>query len=416
MDVAVIGAGVGGLTLALELHEAGIPCRIYEATSELREIGVGINVLPHASAELRRLGLEAELASVAITTTESAFFNRFGQLIRVEPAGLLAGYAAPQFSMHRGDLQRVLADAVRARMGPDAIVTGHRCTHVEDDGMGVLVSFESPQGAALPDAYADVAVACDGVHSAVRKQFYPDEGEPVYSGINTWRGVTRWPAIKGGASMIRVGWFTTAKMVIYPIRDSIDEAGNQLVNWLVEIETPRRISRDWNRLGAIDDFIGAIEDWHFDWLDVPAMIRAADTILEYPMVDQDPIERWSFGRVTLLGDAAHPMVPRGSNGAAQSILDARALRDALSAADDPAGALTAYQDARLPATAKVVLANRIMPPDVLLWEVHDRTGDRPFDRIEDVISESEMQEISRRYKRIAGLSNEQQSAPEQASA
>jgi 2-polyprenyl-6-methoxyphenol hydroxylase-like FAD-dependent oxidoreductase len=216
--------------------------------------------------------------------------------------------------------------------------------------------------------------------------------------------------------MIRVGWFTTAKMVIYPIRDSIDEAGNQLVNWLVEIETPRRISRDWNRLGAIDDFIGAIEDWHFDWLDVPTMIRAADTILEYPMVDQDPIERWSFGRVTLLGDAAHPMVPRGSNGAAQSILDARALRDALSATDDPAGALTAYQDARLPATAKVVLANRIMPPDVLLREVHDRTGDRPFDRIEDVISESEMQEISRRYKRIAGLSNEQQSAPEQASA
>jgi 5-methylphenazine-1-carboxylate 1-monooxygenase len=411
MDVAIIGAGMGGLTLALELHEAGIPCRVYEAVPELAELGVGINVLPHASAELCRLGLESELARVGITTRESAFFNRFGQLIGTEPAGRFAGYATPQFSIHRGDLQRVLADAVLDRLGPDAIVMGHRCTGAEQDDNGVRVSFESPDRAPLPEVRASVLVACDGVHSAIRKQLYPDEGEPLYSGINIWRGVTAWPAILGGATMIRVGWYSTGKMVIYPIRDAIDDAGNQLVNWAVEIETPRQVARDWNRRGEITDFIGAFEDWHFDWLDVPAMIRAADAILEYPMVDQDPLDRWTFGRITLLGDAAHPMVPRGSNGAAQSILDARALRDALLATPgDPAAALTAYERMRLPATAEVVRANRAVPPDILLKEVLDRTGDQPFDRIEDVISAEEIRAISERYKRIAGFSKDTMTA------
>ena len=406
MDVAIIGAGMGGLTLALELHEAGIPCRIYEAVPELAPLGVGINVLPHASAELCRLGLEEALAKVAITTRESVFFNRFGQLIYTEPAGQFAGYDTPQFSIHRGDLQMVLADAVRERLGEDAIVMGHKCTTIDQDKEGVNVGFESPAGEKLPDVRANIVVACDGVHSTVRKHFYPDEGGLRYSGVNIWRGVTRWPAILSGASMIRVGWLTTGKMVIYPIRDSIDAAGNQLINWAVEIETPRHITRDWNRRGEIGDFIEAVDDWVFDWLDVPAMIRAADQILEYPMMDQEPLDRWTFGRVTLLGDAAHPMVPRGSNGAAQAILDAQELRRALVHIDDPTAALTAYQQVRLPATAEVVRANRIMPPDILLKEVLDRTGDKPFDRIEDVISEEEMSAISQRYKRIAGFDQE----------
>ena len=209
-----------------------------------------------------------------------------------------------------------------------------------------------------------------------------------------------------GASMVRAGWLSSGKMVIYPIRDSIDAQGRQLVNWLAEIETDREVTRDWNRRGEIGDFIHSFEDWHFDWLDVPEFIRAADTILEYPMVDQPPLDRWTFGRVTLLGDAAHPMVPRGSNGSAQAILDARELRRRLHELDDPAVALEAYQQVRLPATAKVVSANLEVPPDILLKEVLDRTGDQPFDRIEDVISQDEMREISERYKRIAGFSKE----------
>ncbi|GAB3041994.1 flavin-dependent oxidoreductase [Parafrigoribacterium mesophilum] len=406
MDVAIVGAGIGGLTLALELHDAGIPCRVYEAVPRLAPLGVGINVLPHASAQLGRLGLLDELAKLAVTTRESVFFNRFGQLIYAEPCGRYAGYATPQFSIHRGDLQKVLADAVLERLGPDAIALGHRITGFEQDDTGVNLAFESDAGELLPSVRASVLIACDGVHSVVRRHFYPDEGEPRYSGVNTWRGVTRWQPILSGASMVRAGWLSSGKMVIYPIRDSIDAQGRQLVNWLAEIETDREVTRDWNRRGDIGDFIHSFEDWHFDWLDVPAMIRAADTILEYPMVDQPPLDRWTFGRVTLLGDAAHPMVPRGSNGSAQAILDARELRHRLHALDDPAAALEAYQQVRLPATAKVVSANLEVPPDILLKVVLDRTGDQPFDRIEDVISQDEMQEISERYKRIAGFSKE----------
>jgi 5-methylphenazine-1-carboxylate 1-monooxygenase len=406
VDVAIVGAGIGGLTLALELHDAGIPCRVYEAVPKLAPLGVGINVLPHASAQLSQLGLLDALATVAVTTRESVFFNRFGQLIYAEPCGRYAGYATPQFSIHRGDLQKVLADAVLDRLGADAIALGHRCTGFDQDDSGVTVSFESDAGEWLPSVRASVLIACDGVHSIVRRHFYPNEGEPRYSGVNTWRGVTRWQPILSGASMVRAGWLATGKMVIYPIRNAIDAQGRQLVNWLAEIETDREVTRDWNRRGHIDDFIHSFEDWHFDWLDVPAMIRAADTILEYPMVDQAPVDRWTFGRVTLLGDSAHPMVPRGSNGSAQAILDARELRNRLQELDDPAAALEAYQQVRLPATAKVVSANLAVPPDILLKEVLDRTGDKPFDRIEDVISQAEMREISERYKRIAGYSKE----------
>jgi 5-methylphenazine-1-carboxylate 1-monooxygenase len=248
-----------------------------------------------------------------------------------------------------------------------------------------------------------VVIGCDGINSALRKQLYPAEGAPLYSGVNMWRGVTVWPSILTGASMIRAGWLATGKMVIYPIRDRVDGQGHQLVNWVAELETPRYRQRDWNRPGAIGDFIGAFEDWHFDWLDVPALIRRAATILEFPMVDQEPLPWWTRGRVTLLGDAAHPMYPRGSNGAGQAILDARALADALAAHADPARALAGYETTRLPATAAIVRMNRSNPPDAILREVYERTGDRPFRRIDDVISRDELAAISERYRRVAGI-------------
>jgi 2-polyprenyl-6-methoxyphenol hydroxylase-like FAD-dependent oxidoreductase len=234
---------------------------------------------------------------------------------------------------------------------------------------------------------------------------FPDEGEPRYSGVNMWRGVTRWQPMLSGASMVRAGWLAHGKMVIYPIRPT-DADGLQLVNWVAEIETPDYRKRDWNRAGALEDFIGAFADWHFDWLDVPAFIRAADSVLEFPMVDQDPLPRWSFGRVTLLGDAAHPMVPRGSNGAGQAILDARALTAAFVGNANPVAALAAYEQQRLEATTRIVLTNRSNPPDAILREVFQRTGDRRFNAIEDVISREELVGLSESYKQIAGYSKE----------
>jgi 5-methylphenazine-1-carboxylate 1-monooxygenase len=208
-----------------------------------------------------------------------------------------------------------------------------------------------------------------------------------------------------GASMVRAGWLSHGKMVIYPIRVTGSD-GLQLVNWVAEIETPTYRKRDWNRAGSLEDFIGAFADWHFDWLDVPSFIRAADSVLEFPMVDQDPLPRWSFGRITLLGDAAHPMVPRGSNGAGQAIVDVRVLTDALRQEADPVAALASYEKQRLEATTRVVLTNRTNPPDAILREVFQRTNDRPFADIDDVISREELVALSEGYKRIAGYSKD----------
>jgi 2-polyprenyl-6-methoxyphenol hydroxylase-like FAD-dependent oxidoreductase len=405
-DIIIVGAGIGGLTLGLALHAAGIPCRIFESAAEIRAVGVGINLLPHATKELAALGVEADLARVAITTLDATFFNRFGQLIYQEPVGRAAGYDHPQFSIHRGDLQMVLLNAFRARAGADRLLTNHHCIGLEQDDSGVSVHFsDGPGGAGRSTIRGRVAIACDGINSAVRKQFFPGEGEPRYSGVNMWRGVTRWKPILSGGSLVRAGWLSHGKMVIYPIRHA-DADGLQLINWVAEIETPVYRKRDWNRPGSIDDFIGAFADWHFDWLDVPALIRAADSVLEFPMVDQDPLPRWSFGRVTLLGDAAHPMVPRGSNGAGQAILDARALTSALLDNGDPIAALAAYEQQRLEATTRIVLTNRTNPPDAILREVFQRTNDQPFARIDDVISHDELVALSEGYKRIAGYSKD----------
>jgi 5-methylphenazine-1-carboxylate 1-monooxygenase len=404
-EVLIIGAGIGGLTLGLMLHRAGIPCRIYEAAPELKPVGVGINILPHASRELCELGLEDALASVSVITREFCFFNRFGQFIYSEPAGRFAGYDVPQFSIHRGDLQLALLDAFVARAGRDRVVLGWRCTCVDPD-TGVA-HFEDPAtGKPLEPQRGSVVVSCEGIHSTLRKQLYPDEGPPKYSGINMWRGVTRWRPILSGATMARIGWHQPAKLLLYPIRNAIDAEGRQLINWVIDVETPEYARNDWNRPGQLEDFLHLVADWHFDWLDVPQFLKSADRILEYPMVDQDPLPRWTFGRLTLLGDAAHPMYPRGANGAAQAILDARSLSDALKTHPDPIAALGAYESERLPATRDVVLANRRAPPDKILQEVYRRTGDRPFRHIDDVISSEELAALSESYKRIAGYDKE----------
>ena len=407
MEAIIVGAGIGGLTLALTLHEIGIASRVYESATEIRPIGAGVNILPHASRELCRLGLEDSLANLAVSTRESVFFNRFGQRIYSEPAGRYAGYDWPQFSIHRGDLQQLLLEAFRQRVGPDRLLMGCKCIGFEQSASQVRVRFvDAATGTAPIEREGDVLIACDGLHSNIRKQLHPHEGEPLYSGVNMWRGTSVWEPILSGASMVRAGWLATGKLVIYPIRNRVDDKGRQLVNWVAELATSKHAQRDWNRRGALSDFIGAYEDWHFDWLDVPAFIRAAEAILEFPMIDQDPLPWWSQGRVTLLGDAAHPMYPRGSNGAGQAILDARSLADCLAARGDVASALKAYESARLDATANVVRANRTNPPDAILREVFERTGDRPFARIDDVISQEELAALSDGYKRIAGYHRE----------
>jgi 2-polyprenyl-6-methoxyphenol hydroxylase-like FAD-dependent oxidoreductase len=405
-DIAIVGAGIGGLTLALGLHQAGISCRVYESAPEIKPLGVGINILPHAVRELDHLGLMEALSEVGVTTKESAFFNAHGQFVYSEPAGRYAGYKWPQFSIHRGDLQGVLLQAVRERIGEQAVVSDHRCAGFEQDDDGVTIRFEDNAGNARAPVRAALAVGCDGIHSAIRKQLYPNDGPPRYSGVNMWRGTIVMKPFLTGATMVRAGWLSVGKMVIYPIRDNVDGQGNQLINWVAEIEAEQPARRDWTGRGKLEDFFPAFADWHFDWLDVAAMIRNTGTILEYPMVDQDPLPRWSFGRVTLLGDAAHPMVPRGSNGAGQAILDVPCLVEHLRTLGLTPAALTAYDQIRVQATGDVVLMNRKAPPDAILKTVHELTGGKRFTAIEEVISKSELAAISNRYKNVAGLNKD----------
>ncbi len=370
---------------------------MFESAPEIKAVGVGVNLLPHATKVMGELGLVPALERVAVQTAEAAFFNRFGQLIYREPLGRRAGYEWPQLSIHRGDLQAVLLDAVNSRLGEERLHLGWHCTGFEQNDREVKVLFKGHDA-----VKGKAAIACDGIHSAIRRQLYPDEGEPRYSGVNMWRGVTRWKPILTGATMIRAGWLRTGKLVHYPIRSNIDAEGRQLVNWLWEIETPQYKRWDWNRAAKVEDFIADVEGWRFDWLDVPAFFRAAEIVLEYPMVDKDPLPGWSFGRVTLLGDAAHPMVPRGSNGAGQAILDAKVLGDCLLQQSDPVIALKSYESRRLQPTSTIVLENRSNPPDAILREVYERTGDRPFAKIDDVISTEELRALTDRYKKVAG--------------
>ena len=397
-DVLIVGGGIGGLTLALELSHRGIGCRVFESAPEIKAVGVGVNLLPHAMRVFAELGLQPALEKVAVETAEAAFFNRFGQLIYREPLGRRAGYEWPQLSIHRGDLQMILLEAFKQRIGADRLHLDAHCVSVSEEEKNVVLKFKngnSVRGAA--------AIACDGIHSVIRKQLYPAEGPPRYSGINMWRGVTRWMPVLSGASMVRAGWLKTGKLVHYPIRNHIDAQGRQLVNWLWEIETPVYKAWDWNRAARVEDFIADVEKWQFTWLDVPAFFRNAEVVLEYPMVDKDPLPAWTFGRVTLLGDAAHPMYPRGSNGAGQAILDARTLAECLvKEKSNVEKALKAYESERLGPTSNVVLENRRNPPDAILREIYERTGDRPFDRIDSVIGAEELKALSDRYKRVAG--------------
>jgi 2-polyprenyl-6-methoxyphenol hydroxylase-like FAD-dependent oxidoreductase len=408
MRVLIAGAGIGGLTTALSLHEAGIEALVVDSAQRLRPLGVGINLLPHAVRELTELGLGEDLADIGVPTSEMVHFDRFGGRIWADPRGRALGYDWPQYSVHRGELQMALLDAVLSRLGKDAVRTGTVLEGFEQDGGRVRARLRDRASGTAGTLPADVLVGADGLHSTVRAQLYPDEPAPLWNGIRMWRGVTESEPFLTGRTLAVAGSNARSKMVVYPISMRAERRGRALLNWVAEVKLAgdrTAGAADWNRKGRLEDVLPHFADWTFGWLDVPALIAGTAEILEYPMVDREPLDRWTFGRVTLVGDAAHPMYPIGSNGGSQAVLDARVLAYELARAADPGEGLLAYERERRETANAVVLACRDMPAERILRRVSERAPEG-FDAIEDVLTAEELARLTGAYRRTSFIDAE----------
>lgn len=403
MAILIAGGGIAGLAVALTCHQIGLKVRVFESVREMKPLGVGINLQPSAVRELFDLGLEQDLEEIGVRTRDYGMYSKKGLEIWTEPRGLWAGYRWPQFSVHRGLLHMMLYRALCDRAGPDCIATGWTATGFENDGDEALLHLVSASGEKRVERGA-IVIGADGIHSALRAQIAPNEGPPIWAGAVLWRGVTRAKPFRTGASMVMVG-HSRCRFVSYPISKTDPDTGLATINWIANLAFPpdaRWNKEDWNRRATLDDFLPRFRDWTFDWLDVPALARGATEVFEYPMVDRDPLERWTFGRMTLVGDAAHAAYPVGSNGAGQAIVDARKLGRAFLDHGLGPDALEAYEAEMRPVTTKVVLTNRSAGPDAILDVIEERCGGQ-FDRIEDVISRAELADHANRYKAIAGF-------------
>ena len=399
MHVLIAGGGVGGLALALMLHQRGVGCTVLEAAAEVKPLGVGINTLPHAIRELAALDLLPALDAVGIRTRELRYLNRFGQEIWKEPRGIWAGHEVPQFSIHRGHLHQVLWQAAEARLPKGALLRNARLQSFTQNAHGITAHLSD--GRSLS---GDVLIGADGIHSIIRAALHPDDGGIRWNGIQMWRGAVEWPAFEGGDTMIVAGDMKE-KLVLYPIGAGAS-AATRLANWVVcaqigDASKPPPRREDWSRPGQLDEVLAHVARFRIPFLDVAALVRATTEFWEYPMCDRDPLPFWTQGRVTLMGDAAHPMYPVGSNGASQAVLDARCLADLL-ASRAPEAALAAYAAERLPKTAEIVRANRKGGPERVVDEVSARAPDG-FARLEDVISREELVAIAGGYAQMAGF-------------
>ncbi|MFF0452258.1 flavin-dependent oxidoreductase [Nocardia africana] len=399
MRVVIAGAGIAGLTAAACLHRVGIDAVVFDAVTELRPLGVGINLLPHAVRELTELGIGAALADCAIATSRTLHLDRFGNRIWSEARGVAAGQRWPQYAVHRGQLQELLVELVRARLGADAVREGLALHSFTEDADGVRCRFHDRVAGTVVEETADVLIGADGLHSAVRAQLHPAEGRPLWSGIRMWRGVSEIRPFLDGRTMVVAGSNQTAKFVMYPISGAAQRRGSSLVNWVAEVRVHDTAAQrpDWNRTGRLADVLPHYDGWRLAGVDIPHLLRASAEVLEYPMVDRDPLPRWGTGRVTLVGDAAHPMYPVGSNGGSQAVLDAGVLASELAAAADPIAGLARYEQVRREAVNAIVLANRDMPMDRVLRAVAQRAPSG-FDRIEEVLTAAELADLAEAYR------------------
>ena len=407
--IIIAGAGIAGLSLALTLHQVGVPCQVFEAVRELRPLGVGINLQPNAVRELYDMGIESsDLDKIGLQTREYAVVGLDGKDIFAEPRGLLAGYHWPQYSVHRGGFQMLLYRLVIERLGPDAVHTDRSVAGYENhpDGSHVTVFLQSRSGE-TSQARGSLLIGADGLHSAVRAQMYPDQPPIRWGGAVLWRGTSKGVPLRTGASFIGLGTHED-RVILYPISQADKDSGLATINWIAEKTFDNSEGwgdGDWNKKVDLDRFIHYFSDWNYDWLDVPEMLSRASDIFEYPMVDRDPLPSWVDGNVMLIGDAAHVMYPTGSNGASQAIVDARVLGAALVEHGVSSKALQSVDDRLCDAIAEVVLRNRGAGPFRLVNLLYERCGG-VYDDIDDVLPAAERAAVMREYKEAAGFAAE----------
>ncbi|GAA2697580.1 FAD-dependent monooxygenase [Actinoplanes palleronii] len=400
LDIAIIGAGPGGLMTALRLHQQGLRPRVYESVAELKPLGVGIDVKVYATKELDELGLLEEFREISVDAQESLFFNRYGQEIYAELCGVHMGYRYEQRFVHRGHFQMFLYAKVLERLGPDAVVLGTRLVDYRQDPAGVTLTLQR-DGGTRTEARADVLIAADGIKSVVRRAMHPASAEPTYSGITMWRGTTLMKPFKTGGTILHIGDPRLSSMIVYPLRDDVDGTGLTLVNWVVEATREESVE-DWNQRGSVEEILPYYDDCEIPFLDVQEMLRTAREVYLFPLIRHEPLDSWCDGRVTLLGDAAHAMYPRGGNGACQALVDARVVAEKLATIEDPAAALQAYENDRREAVNRIVMAHRGEGYEVIRRMVAERTGGQRFDDIETVLPLAEADEIFSKYHKLVG--------------
>jgi 5-methylphenazine-1-carboxylate 1-monooxygenase len=409
MHVIIVGGGISGLSLALSLHQIGMSCRVYESVERLEPIGHGINLQPNAVRELTALGLGETLAHAGILTAELAFYNKHGQRIWTEPRGRDAGYRWPQISISRGRLHEILLGAIRERLGEGAVVTGHRLVGFDERGGKVIARFVDPAGQIAGEAEGDLLIGADGIHSAVRGHFYPGE-KAVFDGYLHYRGVVEGEPYLTGGSMAVVG-HRTHRAILYPI--TARPGGRVDINWLGYAKIPAGSAplEAWDTAADEGAAAEAFDGWTFPWLDIHGLFARTEHVMQLPNVDRDPIPRWSFGRVTLIGDAAHPMQPVGAQAGSQAVVDSRVLAAALLATTDPVEALARYQDQRIAAMNDIVIRNRNLGLETVLQLAEERAPEG-FAAINDVLSREELEGTALNFKKAAGLDVETVNARE----
>jgi 2-polyprenyl-6-methoxyphenol hydroxylase-like FAD-dependent oxidoreductase len=405
--VIIAGGGIGGLTLALTLHQIGVPFLVLETSHTMRPLGVGINIQPNAVRELFELGLTSEvLGTIGVPAKEWALVGLNGREVYSEKRGLDAGYNWPQFAAHRGELLMLLYRTLIERAGAESVMLDARVDkYLKRPSGEVDVSVRGSDGSRFQIS-GRLLIGADGIHSAVRAQMHPDQPPIHWGGAIMWRGTVRAKPLRTESSFIGLGTHQH-RMVIYPISKPAAD-GTVLTNWIAELTVDRNegwLGNNWFKEVPIESFAHHFESFRYDWLDVPTMLNKSECGYMNPMIDRDPVATWVDGPVALMGDAAHAMYPTGSNGASQAIVDARVIGAAILTRGLTPDALKLYDNQLCKKVSELVLRNRLAGPFGLLDILNDRCGG-VFENIDTIIPLEERNEFMSKYKAAAGFAIE----------